>query len=522
MAIIGVILFLYLVYQRPVEGFQGAESRSVDLVVARYKENLDWLNKYKDSRFQNVFIYNKSDSPVEDCVNEYANCVIKSLPNVGVCDHTYLHHIIENYDRLADVTVFAPGSANLDYKDSIFKFTTDKAFTTKDTVLNVYKFDIDVDKAMYNLRMTHHVLASSENKDREDFNNAPASPTPFGVWYRKYFPEVHTPYSSFFGIFAASKEHIRQRPKSFYEEMIQQVNTSVFHEASHFIERTWFSIFWPVPEKCIYVSPVITDAIDRIHGGFKRTRIMEGFINNSLDISIYIVCYNEEIVIANTIKHYRDRFPNATIHICDNYSTDRSTEIATNMGCHIIKWETTPENLEFKLTELKNNIWKQSEGWVIMCDMDEWLCIDAAQLSKEDATGTTCLQVIGYDIVGNSNTARLDDIDLHSLTYGFPKPDENKNICFNTTYITDINYNPGAHVSNPKGKVTFSETPYYLKHMDWLGLEYKQNRMKVRFERAKEMQKIGMDTHYTSDMNKVKNDYTKNVEKAEDISYLLG
>jgi hypothetical protein len=521
MAIIGVVLFLYLVYQRPVEGFQSTEARSVDLVVARYKENLDWLNKYKDSRFQNVYIYNKSDSPVEDCVNEYANCVIKTLPNVGMCDHTYLYHIIENYDSLADVTVFAPGSVNLDYKDSIFKFTTDKAFITKDTVLNTYKFDIDVDKAMYNFRMTTYIPSSSENRDQDNFNIAPASLTPFGVWYRKYFPEVHTPYSSFFGIFAASKEHIRQRPKSFYENMIQQVNKNIFPEGSHFIERAWFSIFWPLPEECIYISPEIVDIIDRLNGGFKHTRIVEGFSDNSIDITIYIVCYNEEILIAETIKHYRYRFPNATIYICDNYSTDRSTEIATNMGCQIIKWETTPENFEFKLTDLKNNVWKQSEGWVIVCDMDEWLCVDTAQLSKEDAKGATCLQVIGYDIVGNSNTAVLDDIDLDSLTYGFPKPEENKNLCFNTKYITEINYESGAHFSKPAGKVTFSESPYYLKHMDWLGLEYKQNKMKVRFERTKEMQKLGMATHYTNDMNKVKDTYSKNIEKARDISNIL-
>jgi hypothetical protein len=363
MAIIGVILFLYLVYQRPVEGFQGAESKSVDLVVARYKENLDWLNKYKDSRFQNVFIYNKSDSPVEDCVIQYANCTIKTLPNVGVCDHTYLYHIIENYDRLADVTVFAPGSANLDYKDSIFKFTTDKAFTTKDTVLNTYKFDIDVDKAMYNLRMTHHVLASSENKDRDDFNNAPASPTPFGVWYRKYFPEVHTPYSSFFGIFAASKEHIRQRPKSFYQEMIQQVNTSVFHEASHFIERTWFSIFWPVPEKCIYVSPVITDAIDRIHGGFKRTRLAEGFATNQ-EIPIFIISYNQYTFVKSMVEQLRPYTTN--IYVIDNKSTyepliEYLKEIDGNKAT--VLW--MPENYGHKVYERDEIIALGGEKYIV-------------------------------------------------------------------------------------------------------------------------------------------------------------
>jgi hypothetical protein len=317
MAIIGVILFLYLVYQRPTEGFQSPESRSVDLVVARYKENLDWLNKYKDSRFQNVFIYNKSDSPVEECTNEYANCVIKTLPNVGVCDHTYLYHIIENYDRLADVTVFAPGSANLEYKANIFKTTIDKTLTTKDSVLNVYKFDIDVDKAMYNFRMISYIPTSSHNRDRNDFNNAPASPTPFGVWYRKYFPEVRTPYSSFFGIFSVSKEHIYQRPKSFYEDMIQQVNTNTFHEASHFIERAWFSIFWPLPQECIHVSPIITDLIYRT-GEFRDVRVLEGFADNK-GIPIFIISYNQYTFVKSMVEQLQPYTNN--VYVIDNKST---------------------------------------------------------------------------------------------------------------------------------------------------------------------------------------------------------
>lgn len=317
MAIIGVILFLYLVYQRPVEGFQGSEFRSVDLVVARYKENLDWLNKYKDSRFQSVFIYNKSDSPVEDCVNEYANCIIKSLPNVGVCDHTYLYHIIENYDRLADVTVFAPGSANIHRKDDLFKTTVDTAFITKDTVLNTYKFDIDVDKGMYNFKVPIHIVASSENRDTDNFNNVPASPTPFGVWYRKYFPEVHTPYSSFLGIFAVSKEHIHQRPKSFYEEMIQQVNTNVFHEASHFLERAWFSIFWPVPQKCIYTPQVLVEIVNAM-GQFRSVRKNdEGFTNPG--IPVFIISYNQYTFVKSMVEQLQPYTTN--IYVIDNKST---------------------------------------------------------------------------------------------------------------------------------------------------------------------------------------------------------
>jgi hypothetical protein len=307
LAIIGIVLFLYLLRQR-VEGFQeDTESKTADLVIARYKESLDWLDEYKDIRFKNVFIYNKSNSPAGECTNEYADCIVKNLPNVGVCDHTYLHHIVENYDRLADVTIFAPGSANLQHKKDIFKFTTDRALMTKNTVMNVYKFDIDVEEAMYNFRMVNYIGASPENNDGNNFNNYPASPTPFGVWFKQYFPEVHTRYSTFLGIFAASRDTIRQRPKAFYESLIKQVNKKTFHEASHFIERAWFAIMSPVPENCIYVSPELTGYINNI-GAFRNVRRqLEGFEEMSAKGSSPALKYYS---FFNHFSHYGDSILN--------------------------------------------------------------------------------------------------------------------------------------------------------------------------------------------------------------------
>jgi|APGre2960657404_1045060.scaffolds.fasta_scaffold03773_3 hypothetical protein len=65
----------------------------MQIVVARYNEDLSWLTKYKDA----CLIYNKGDSI--DMPNV-------ALPNIGRESHTYLHHIIEKYNELDDVTVF--------------------------------------------------------------------------------------------------------------------------------------------------------------------------------------------------------------------------------------------------------------------------------------------------------------------------------------------------------------------------------------------------------------------------------
>ena len=54
-------------------------------------------------------------------------------------------------------------------------------------------------------------------------------------------------------------------------------------------------------------------------------------------MNIFLLCYNEELMLPHTLKHYKTRFPNATITIFDNYSTDRSKQIAEEAGCLIQK-----------------------------------------------------------------------------------------------------------------------------------------------------------------------------------------
>ena len=69
---------------------------NVEIVVARYNESLIWLNDYPFNQFEYI-VYNKGDNEnfVKINVKEIIN-----LPNVGRCDHTYLYHIINNYESI--------------------------------------------------------------------------------------------------------------------------------------------------------------------------------------------------------------------------------------------------------------------------------------------------------------------------------------------------------------------------------------------------------------------------------------
>lgn len=83
----------------------------VNIVVAHYKENLDWLEKINDYRVKNIFVYTKGEN-IPNVKNDKA--IVSKLNNVGRESHTYLHHCVSQYDSMknspSDFVFFLQGS----------------------------------------------------------------------------------------------------------------------------------------------------------------------------------------------------------------------------------------------------------------------------------------------------------------------------------------------------------------------------------------------------------------------------
>jgi hypothetical protein len=82
-----------------------------DLVIARYRENLEWAHGWQDR----AFVYDKG--PATDRLILPPNFHVESLANFGRDGHSFLFHIVEHYDDLAPTTLFLQGDANLHSPD---------------------------------------------------------------------------------------------------------------------------------------------------------------------------------------------------------------------------------------------------------------------------------------------------------------------------------------------------------------------------------------------------------------------
>ena len=178
-------------------------------------------------------------------------------------------------------------------------------------------------------------------------------------------------------------------------------------------------------------------------------------------------------------------FSDCNITIYDNYSTDKSVEIAKSMGCNIVNWDTKNEFNEFTLIDMRSNCWKNvKEGWVLTPDMDEWLCINEEELIEEEQKGTTIINTKGYNMFGNSKTETLEDINLNSVEIGYYWDLYDKNICFKVPDVIEMNYKLGSHGIKPIGNIIFSKKYYILKHFELVGLPFYKKKKIDRYNKS--------------------------------------
>ena len=244
--IIFYLLNKYLDYLEDYEyeNFIPDQDIDVDIIVARYNEDLKWtlyppFNKYK------YIVYNKGVN--NDFEMENVKKVIP-LKNVGKCDHTYLYHIISNYDNLADINIFLPGSVDMPHKKRIAKRILKEIQLTNQAVFISYDVN-DIKKKFYDFRMSSYKTTYYKNSMlNQEITLKKSEIRPYGLWYSNLFGDIEVGCFIYYGIFSIHKNDIIQHPKSRYETLIKDLSDHSNPEVGHYFERSWCAVFHPLNE----------------------------------------------------------------------------------------------------------------------------------------------------------------------------------------------------------------------------------------------------------------------------------
>ncbi len=252
----------------------------IELVVARYNEDLSWLKKINKNI--KITIYNKGD-PIN-----FKNI---KLPNVGRESHTYLTHILNNYDNLADITIFTQADPFLHSPHFLTLLNYIDLFQPIQPLSSFYSPSYDNASNYFKEYIVKHhlnlvgippknVCNKTKNLSIKDINifveyldknfvpKYPVSYYPESVNFFKYFKKifgfdnilhfVKTYYKikniqlskllpvSYCGLFSVRKELILENKPIFYKNIMNSLLSDYEKykiDCGYLIERLWLSIF---------------------------------------------------------------------------------------------------------------------------------------------------------------------------------------------------------------------------------------------------------------------------------------
>jgi len=240
----------------------------VELVIARYKENLEWILPYQDI----AIVYNKGE-PLPRVFSNNSSIVKKPLRNIGREGHTYLYHMIRNYNCLASRTIFLQGSPfehnhsilsgienydqhtevqsmglrylqsrQLPPDDFVNRFKTVTPYGLEFLVMELSE-DLD-EIPPYNINDQGMIEIIQRRKQW-----IPPSESIFGYFLnRSKFPiqkSLDVVRFSMCGLFSVSRINIQQYPVEVYEGLMQELlsQDSQGGDNGYILERLWLYIF---------------------------------------------------------------------------------------------------------------------------------------------------------------------------------------------------------------------------------------------------------------------------------------
>ena len=211
----------------------------LELVVAHYNEDLNWLRDYAPL----CSIYSKGTALSSDQAYTFRQAT--SLSNIGRETHTYLTHIVRNYNSLSKVTLLLQGDIHgsnhgtPEHTDLPLTEIVSQAMQLQDTSKSLgfgrhHTFS-DWERIKY--------LPGWIERRGSGLKRTETTPSDFWQWMFLSAPPERVRFVQG-ALFAVTDTAIRRRPKAFYERVLAYFETlaEVNPEEGHYMERFWYAI----------------------------------------------------------------------------------------------------------------------------------------------------------------------------------------------------------------------------------------------------------------------------------------
>lgn len=311
------------------------------IIVARFKEDLEWLNKLveREMWIERVIIFNKGSDNISFSKESLKKIEIVKKENIGREGGTYLDYIIENYDNFPDKIWFVQGDPfdhspdflNL-MKYDIVRHYVDKEFQTLTWRYNeMIPPNIDSDHRFYieKNRIIQYYIDSNtqqtvETHEFHDFAHDEKvnslkykTPIPYGNYLHYMcgangFPQPNNiiPYC-WSAIFYVRGSSIRRNGKNSYENLLEMLLSSNNQGGNEgfVLERLW---------QYILTHETYSDLVSLKKSLGWKYHDLCGFWNSSL---MYIAIYDKSYQKHPTRRKAEDRYDSTMIYLNEETGT---------------------------------------------------------------------------------------------------------------------------------------------------------------------------------------------------------
>jgi hypothetical protein len=223
---------------------------TIDCVITRYNEYVDWID-YISSIVNNFYIYNKgpNDNIFKNLTPDFAltkKITNVKLDNIGRIDHTIAFHILENWDSLADITIFLPASILMcQRKGGYLNAIRKRISKLKDRYNGFYSPRFHKVDSGFNYTIDNYQAEGICNRNNNPFIK---SEYPDMIaWKTAIIDSRPIKYVAMRGMFAVCKENIKNVDPKIYQRLMESLSVGDNIENGHFAERIWAHLF--IPEK---------------------------------------------------------------------------------------------------------------------------------------------------------------------------------------------------------------------------------------------------------------------------------